>query len=535
MKEAGTMFNGYAWAYHELECLDGTCGYNASPDTPPGGRLGKTACAVLQKCASGGAGGSYSCGAQGPALPAYDLTKLADDCTKAKTGKNWWGTNPGCKKSGALQRPARKDDLDQRLTVVFQKLSPWLTQQDVDATKLDSYSKETKFDDITECNATDNDKCGDIRISKNKYVCIEVPMIPCSRPSACPPWPPPEPLHQHGAVSSTSSPWSQILFNLVGDLLRYSGANEVNMQLSIVRSACREVREQIDEECLTFNYDDNCGLGTGPSRDRDEIVLLNNWIKRHPRLKFFECMIRNAAKFRVMLEELKLPMNTRCSFVFEFKVNSTEMDQLLRRFCVRKLSVMPEEEKDTQGGYPTQRPVWQVTPSLQVLCLRSCSEDIVKSFFSVSPRLRRLQLVDSKIQSIPSNIAENLTSLSLTGITNLPDEQVSKLLMSCQNLRSLYIAKCHISHISFSLPQLELLSVTHCRQLTDQCATEILSPANNPSLRFVDLSECRSLTAPTVEHPELEIAWLMHCPQLTGQAVSAMFKACTSLTAVNLA
>ena len=77
-------------------------------------------------------------------------------------------------------------------------------------------------------------------------------------------------------------------------------------------------------------------------------------------------------------------------------------------------------------------------------------------------------------------------------------------------------------------------------------------------LRFVDLSECRSLTAPTVagtalrclrqclpleefdiyicesfgvlangdpevsptvkvEHPELEIAWLMHCPQLTGQ------------------
>jgi len=306
------------------------------------------------------------------------------------------------------------------------------------------------------------------------------------------------------------------------------------MQLSIVRSACREVREQIDEECLTFNYDDNCGLGTGPSRDRDEIVLLNNWIKRHPRLKFFECMIRNAAKFRVMLEELKLPMNTRCSFVFEFKVNSTEMDQLLRRFCVRKLSVMPEEEKDTQGGYPTQRPVWQVTPSLQVLCLRSCSEDMVKSFFSVSPRLRRLQLVDSKIQSIPSNIAENLTSLSLTGITNLPDEQVSKLLMSCQNLRSLYIAKCHISHISSSLPQLELLSVTHCRQLTDQCATEILSPANNPSLRFVDLSECRSLTAPTVEHPELEIAWLMHCPQLTGQAVSAMFKACTSLTAVNL-
>eukprot|EP00913_Durusdinium_trenchii_P035891 g33583.t2 len=348
-------------------------------------------------------------------------------------------------------------------------------------------------------------------------------MIPGSRPSACPPWPPPEPLIQSGAVSSSSSaPWSfldltspirsQILFNLVGDLLCYSGANEVNIQLSIVRSACRELRDQIDEECLTFNYDDNCGL----------------------------------AKFRVLLEELRLPPNTRCSFVFEFKVSAREVEQLLCRFCVRRLSLMPEDEKDVsarlinddpQGGYPNpnSRPSWQATPSLHVLCLRSCSDEMVQSFFSVSPRLRRLQVVDSKLQSIPSNISQNLTSLSLTGITNLPDEQLSKLLMACENLRSLYIAKSHMSHISFALPKLELLSVTHCRQLTDQCATEILSPANNPRLRFLDLSECRSLLAPTVEHPELEIAWLMHCPQLTGQAVSAMFKACTSLTAVNLA
>ncbi|CAK9034349.1 unnamed protein product [Durusdinium trenchii] len=378
-------------------------------------------------------------------------------------------------------------------------------------------------------------------------------MIPGSRPSACPPWPPPEPLIQSGAVSSSSSaPWSfldltspirsQILFNLVGDLLCYSGANEaakrisVNIQLSIVRSACRELRDQIDEECLTFNYDDNCGLGGSRSRDRDEIIALNNWISRHPRLKYFECMIRNAAKFRVLLEELRLPPNTRCSFVFEFKVSAREVEQLLCRFCVRRLSLMPEDEKDPQGGYPNpnSRPSWQATPSLHVLCLRSCSDEMVQSFFSVSPRLRRLQVVDSKLQSIPSNISQNLTSLSLTGITNLPDEQLSKLLMACENLRSLYIAKSHMSHISFALPKLELLSVTHCRQLTDQCATEILSPANNPRLRFLDLSECRSLLAPTVEHPELEIAWLMHCPQLTGQAVSAMFKACTSLTAVNL-
>ncbi|CAE7589417.1 unnamed protein product, partial [Symbiodinium sp. CCMP2456] len=356
-----------------------------------------------------------------------------------------------------------------------------------------------------------------------------------SRPNACPPcpaWPPPEPLIQNGGAVGISSnlPWSfldltapirsQIFFNLVGDLLCYSGANEVNLQLSIVRSACRELRDQVDEECLTFNYDDTCGLGSGPSRDRDEILALNTWIKRHPRLKYFECLVRSASKFRILLEELQLPPRTRCSFVFEFKVTGHEVEQLLQRFCVRRLSLMPQEDKD--GAGQAQRS-WKAFPEsgLQVLCLRSCSDEIIQSFFAVSPRLRSLQLVDSRLQSMTSAISQRLSSLSLTGITSLPDEQLSKLIASCQNLRSLYIAKCHVSHISFALSNLELLSVTHCQQLTDQCATEILSPVNNPRLRFVDLSECQSLTAPTVEHPQMEIAWLMHCPQLTGQVVAA--------------
>ncbi|CAE7758635.1 tmcA [Symbiodinium sp. KB8] len=361
----------------------------------------------------------------------------------------------------------------------------------------------------------------------------------------CPAWPPPEPLIQNGGAVGISSnlPWSfldltapirsQIFFNLVGDLLCYSGANEVNLQLSIVRSACRELRDQVDEECLTFNYDDTCGLGSGPSRDRDEILALNTWIKRHPRLKYFECLVRSASKFRILLEELQLPPRTRCSFVFEFKVTGYEVEQLLQRFCVRRLSLMPQEDKD--GAGQAQRS-WKAFPEsgLQVLCLRSCSDEIIQSFFAVSPRLRSLQLVDSRLQSMPLAISQRLSSLSLTGITSLADEQLSKLIASCQNLRSLYIAKCHVSHISFALSNLELLSVTHCQQLTDQCATEILSPVNNPRLRFVDLSECQSLTAPTVEHPQMEIAWLMHCPQLTGQVVAAMFRSCTALTAVNL-
>ena len=54
-------------------------------------------------------------------------------------------------------------------------------------------------------------------------------------------------------------------------------------------------------------------------------------------------------------------------------------------------------------------------------------------------RLKRGDLklleVDSKLLGIPGEIAQNLSSLSLTGITNLLDEQLSKLLQSCQNLR----------------------------------------------------------------------------------------------------
>jgi len=142
--------------------------------------------------------------------------------------------------------------------------------------------------------------------------------------------------------------------------------------------------------------------------------------------------------------------------------------------------------------------------------------------------------VDSKLHDNPGISTARLTSLSLSGITTLVDEDFSKLVGACDKLRSLYISKCHINNINVALPQLELLSVTHCRQLTDQCATELLQPLNNPRLRFVDFSECRSLTSPTVDHPELETAWLMHCPQLSEQAVTSMFRACTSLTAVNL-
>jgi len=324
---------------------------------------------------------------------------------------------------------------------------------------------------------------------------------------------------------------SQIFFNMVVDLLCYSGANEVNVHLDTIRCVCRELRDQIDEECLTFNYDDTCGLGS-VGAEHEEMKLLNCWIRRHPRLKYFESLLRCVPKFRALLEDLELPEGTRCSFVLEFKVSSEEVRQLLRRFRVRRLSIIPEEGREESS----RSSGWLSLPEngLHMLCLRSCSDEIVRSFLASTPRLQGLQIIDSRLLSDPGVSSSCLTSLSLTGVCTMPDEQFDRLIASCQNLRSLYISKCHISNITVALPRLELLSVTHCRQLTDHCATELLQPSNNPALRFLDLTEDRGLMSPTMAHPGLEIAWLMHCPQLTDQAVSQMFGSCPSLTAANL-
>lgn len=327
---------------------------------------------------------------------------------------------------------------------------------------------------------------------------------------------------------------SQILLNMVGDLLRYSGANEVNVHLDIIRAVCRELRDQIDEECLTFNYDDTCGLASGIGDDRNEIQMLNCWIQRHPRLRYFECLLRSVSKFRVLLEDLVLPPATRCSFVFEFKVSADEVRRVFQRFHVRRLGVIPEETRENVPGRSAE--AWAALPdtNLHTLCLRSCTDEIVRAFLSASPSLQGLQIVDSRLLSDPCINSGRLTSLSLTGVVTMPDEQFSRLVASCQSLKSLYISKCHISNVRVALPNLELLSVTHCRQLTDHCATELLQPSNNPGLRFLDLTEDRGLVSPTVAHPGLEIAWLMHCPQLTDQAVAQMFLNCPSLTAANL-
>jgi len=300
----------------------------------------------------------------------------------------------------------------------------------------------------------------------------------------------------------------------------YSGANEVNVDLATIRNVCRELRDQVDEECLTFSYDDLCGLAV---RDKTEIQLLNKCIRRHPRLRYFECLMRSAPKLRALLAELELPPTVQCSFLFEFKASVSELRELLQRFAVRRLSVMLEE-----GEACVDLP----KSSLRVLCLRSCDDEGMKALLTANPKLQALQIMDSRLQR-DTVIPQRLTSLSLTAVS-MPDEQFSSVIAGCLHLRSLYVAKCHISNMVVALPHLELLSITHCRQLTDQCVNELVRPASNPRLRYIDLTEDKSLVSPVLTHPGLEIAWLMHCPQLTDQAVSQMFQGCPSLTAANL-
>lgn len=342
------------------------------------------------------------------------------------------------------------------------------------------------------------------------------------------------------AVAATAPAWSlldlpgplraQVFLHTVGDLLQYSGANEVNVQLDTLRGVCRELKEQIDEGCLTFNYDDTCGMVAGSGTEAAEMQLLNACIRRHPRLRYFECLLRSSSRFQAMLEGLELPPSTRCSFAFEFKVSIAEVVRLFERFRVRRISVIPQEE-----GQERSLADWIMLPktSLHTVCLRSCSDVVVRAFLERSPRLQCLQVMDSRLVSDTNFRLGSLMSLSLTGIV-MTDEHFTRLLAGCQNLRTLYITKCFISTITIALPHLELLSVTHCRQLTDDCTTEMLKPTNNPSLRYLDLTEDRGLVSPTIAHPGLEIAWLMHCQQLTDHVISQMFQNCTLLTAANL-
>jgi len=325
---------------------------------------------------------------------------------------------------------------------------------------------------------------------------------------------------------------SQIFFCMVGELLRYNGANEANETLDTFRGVCRELREQIDEECHTFNYDDMHCLSCKAGSDHDEIEVLNRCLARHRRIRYFECLLRSASRFRTMLDELQIPRATKCSFVCEFKMNCDDLHRLLSRFSVSRLSFIPEQPREDTSDLGAN---WTALPQTNVrtLCLRGCSDAMARSMLAASPRLQGLQIADSRLVN-EFSVTSNLSSLSLMGLLSLQDEQFSRIIAGCQNLRSLYISKCHISHIVVSLPRLELLSVTHCRQLTDQCASELLQPSNNPAIRFVDFTEDRGLVSPTIAHPGLEIAWLLHCPQIIDSAVQHMFANCLSLTAASL-
>eukprot|EP00401_Gymnodinium_catenatum_P077057 CAMPEP_0117513858 /NCGR_PEP_ID=MMETSP0784-20121206/29771_1 /TAXON_ID=39447 /ORGANISM="" /LENGTH=332 /DNA_ID=CAMNT_0005309637 /DNA_START=458 /DNA_END=1456 /DNA_ORIENTATION=+ len=213
-------------------------------------------------------------------------------------------------------------------------------------------------------------------------------------------------------------------------------------------------------------------------------------------------------------------------------MNCDDLHRLLSRFSVSRLSFIPEQPREDTSDLGAN---WTALPQTNVrtLCLRGCSDAMARSMLAASPRLQGLQIADSRLVN-EFSVTSNLSSLSLMGLLSLQDEQFSRIIAGCQNLRSLYISKCHISHIVVSLPRLELLSVTHCRQLTDQCASELLQPSNNPAIRFVDFTEDRGLVSPTIAHPGLEIAWLLHCPQIIDSAVQHMFANCLSLTAASL-
>lgn len=327
---------------------------------------------------------------------------------------------------------------------------------------------------------------------------------------------------------------SQIFLDVVGDLLCYSGIDEVNLEVDSIRGVCRELRDQIDEECLTFNYSDS-SCPTGDVRlDQREVDRINRAIRRHRRVKFFECLLHSESRFRELLERLELSPAAYCSFTFEFEVTAKQMHCLLRRFRVRRLNIITQDTDDSRPGDSSGWSWLPETQGLRTLCLRSSSEATVQSFLAQCPRLQGLQLNDCRLHSDQGIRPERLTSLSLAWVSTMCDDCFSSIIGRCLRLTSLHICRCSISFITVALPRLELLSVTHCRQLSDECVTGMLQPSRNPSLRFVDLTENKGLVSPWIAHTELEIAWLTHCSHLSDQAVTHLFQNCPSLSTVSL-
>ena len=116
----------------------------------------------------------------------------------------------------------------------------------------------------------------------------------------------------------------------------------------------------------------------------------------------------------------------------------------------------------------------------------------------------------------------NLEKLELTRWLSLSDQGLSQILNRCGNIRELDIFMSTITGVGVeeevnSLPNLEVLKLSSCRNLTDGGLKEILRLSGN-KLRVLDVSRT-NITGQGfkegVSLPRLEKLYLDHCEQLT--------------------
>jgi len=374
--------------------------------------------------------------------------------------------------------------------------------------------------------------------------------LPAILPSACgrdpfatPPPPPPEvkqrpapPIGNFNYLALPDAVRSEVLRCIVGELLTYAGFREVSPEVEKLRILCSEIRTQIDNEVLTLSCDDVfLGPGCTDMQVRRWEWVLEKVFQKHRWLRYAKLCISKRPCLDGLLERSLLPSGVQCEFALECELKLGEVRQLLSKFDVQKLNfAAPADGTGEVDEVPDVQPAG-LFPSMRHLCVRGpVTAPGVQGLIRQCPSLSCLQIVDNKQFGASVVAGENFSSLSLIGLSSLPDDSFSQIVAQCPNLVSLCISKCRLARVRICSPKLESLAITHCRQFVDECVSEIVASTGCPNLRFLDLSGSKGLVHPLIASSSLETIRVVHCPQVTDNAITQMFEGCTRLLSVNL-
>ncbi|GJZ99562.1 Toll/interleukin-1 receptor domain-containing protein [Tanacetum coccineum] len=192
------------------------------------------------------------------------------------------------------------------------------------------------------------------------------------------------------------------------------------------------------------------------------------------------------------------------------------------------LSVAPNlETLILENCYNLVEVHFQVTPNLKELRIYDCNRLEKLHMPAESPKLRCLNLNDSKLRTLHLGITQNLQTLSLYDCTDMvelcmPAEcpKLVKLDISNLKLRTLHLG---------IIPNLETLRLTDCTDMA-----ELRMPAESPMLFYLELRKLGLRTLHLGITPNLETLSLYNCPDMVELQIHAECSKLVNLELSNL-